>query len=72
MLIEELVMSLMDLSTLEQRVIDYITEERWQEMTVEMVRTGQPNSTNPSEPDMPAGQEEAIALFVAGKMEALG
>jgi acetylornithine deacetylase len=60
-----------DLTELEIKVIDRITEEDWMNLTVEMVRTGQPNSVNPLDPDIPAGEEEAIALFVAGKLEAM-
>lgn len=61
-----------ELTDLERRVLARITEERWQALTTEMVRTGQPNSVNPLDPDIPAGEEEAIALLVAGKLEALG
>lgn len=61
-----------DLTDLERRVLARITEERWEALTREMVRIGQPNSVNPLDPDIPAGQEEAIALFVAGKLEAMG
>lgn len=62
----------MKFSTLEQKVIDRVNEQEWIDLTSEMVRTGQPNSANPLDPDIPAGQEEAIALFVAGKLEAMG
>ncbi len=61
-----------DLSDLEARVLARITEEKWETLTTEFVRTGQPNSTNPLDPDIPAGEEEAIALLVAGKLEAMG
>ena len=61
-----------ELSGLEDRVLSRITEESWLALTTEMVRTGQPNSVNPLDPDIPAGEEEAIALFVAGKLEAMG
>ena len=61
-----------DLTDLEQRVLARITAERWEALTAEMVHTGQPNSANPLDPDIPAGEEEAIALLVAGKLEALG
>ena len=61
-----------DLSTLESRVLARITEDRWQALTTEMVRTGQPRSGNPLDPDVPSGEEEAIALLIAGKLEALG
>lgn len=61
-----------ELNDLERRVLARITEERWETLTTEMVRTGQPNSVNPLDPDIPAGEEEAIALLVAGKLEAMG
>ena len=60
------------LTALEDRIIARIDEAEWLELTTEMVRTGQPNSVNPLDPDIPAGEEEAIALFVAGKLEAMG
>ena len=64
--------SLQDVSDLEKKVLARITEERWLALTTEMVRTGQPHSVNPLDPDIPAGEEESIALFVAGKLESMG
>lgn len=61
-----------DLSDLEQKVINRVSEGEWLELTQEMVSIGQPNSVNPLDPDLPSGQEEAIALFVAGKLESMG
>jgi acetylornithine deacetylase len=61
-----------DISPLEQRVLDRIDEAEWLELTTQMVRIGQPNSVNPLDPDLPSGQEEAIAMFVGGKLEAMG
>ena len=60
------------LTDLEQRVIARIQESDWVSLTSEMVRTGQPHSVNPLDPDIAAGEEESIALFVAGKLEAMG
>jgi len=57
---------------LQNTLINGINEEEWISLTTEMVAIGQPNSTNPLDPDVPAGEEEAIALFVAGKLEAMG
>ena len=57
---------------LESALIENINESEWIELTKEMVAIGQPNSTNPLDPDVPAGEEEAIALFVAGKLESMG
>lgn len=60
------------LTDLQERVLSRITEARWMALTQEMVPIGQPNSVNPLDPDIPAGEEEAIALFVAGRLEAMG
>lgn len=60
------------LSEIEQQVLSRISAAEWLSLTQEMVGIGQPNSTNPLDPDVPAGEEEAIALFVAGKLETLG
>jgi acetylornithine deacetylase len=57
---------------LEKQLVANINEAEWIELTKEMVAIGQPNSTNPLDPDIPAGEEEAIALFVAGKLESMG
>ena len=59
-------------SDLEQRVLSRITEERWLELASELIRTGQPRSGNPLDPDLPPAEEEAISMLVAGKLEALG
>jgi acetylornithine deacetylase len=60
------------LSDLDKRVLARINEQDWVALTTEMVRTGQPHSVNPLDPDILAGEEESIALFVAGKLEAMG
>lgn len=60
------------LSELETRVLARISEQEWQTLTTEMVAIGQPHSVNPLDPDIASGEEEAIALFVAGKLEAMG
>lgn len=65
-------MSATDFSELEARVMARITEHRWQKLATELIRTGQPRSGNPLDPDLPAGEEEAIAMMVAGKLQALG
>lgn len=61
-----------DLTSLEQRVLGRISEDRWIKLASELIRTGQPRSGNPLDPDMPGGEEEAIAMLTAGKLEALG
>lgn len=58
--------------SLQASLIGSIDEQEWIDLTIEMVAIGQPNSTNPLDPDIPAGEEEAYALFVAGKLEAMG
>ncbi len=60
------------LTDLDKRVLARINEQDWVALTTEMVRTGQPHSVNPLDPDILAGEEESIALFVAGKLEAMG
>lgn len=57
---------------LEADVLTRITEERWLTLATELIRTGQPRATNPLDPDLPSAEEEAIAMLVAGKLEALG
>jgi formylaminopyrimidine deformylase len=60
------------LSDIEARVLSHITEERWLAHATELIRTGQPRSGNPLDPDLPAAEEEAISMLVAGKLEAMG
>ena len=59
-------------SDLEARVLSAITEERWLALATELIRTGQPRSGNPLDPDLPPAEEEAISMLVAGKLEAMG
>ncbi len=61
-----------NLSPLQQSIVSAISYEGWLKLTSEMVVTGQPDSENPLDPDMPSGSEEAIALYVADKLRALG
>ncbi|MGH1352539.1 MAG: M20 family metallopeptidase [Methyloligellaceae bacterium] len=60
-----------DLTEVEKRVLGFITEEKWLALATEMIRTGQPVSGNPLDPDITTATEEAIAMLVAGKLEAL-
>jgi acetylornithine deacetylase/succinyl-diaminopimelate desuccinylase-like protein len=60
------------LTPLQQRVAQSITHEDWLRLTRELVTTGQPDSENPLDPDMPSGSEEKIALCVADKLRGLG
>lgn len=57
---------------IEAKVLSRITEERWLTLAAELIRTGQPRSGNPLDPDLPPAEEEAISMLVAGKLEALG
>ncbi len=61
-----------NLTAIERRVIDSITQEAWLALTRELVVSGQPDSENPLDPDMPSGREETIALLVADKLKAMG
>ena len=61
-----------NLTDLEQHVLENITEDLWLDLTCEMIKTGQPSSSNPLDPDIIGTEEEAIALLVAGKLEAAG
>jgi len=61
-----------NLNSIEQQIVSAVTYEAWLTLTSELVVTGQPDSENPLDPDMPSGSEEKIALCVAGKLRALG
>lgn len=61
-----------NLTELEKRILARITEERWITLAGELIRTGQPRSGNPLDPSLPGAEEEAIAMLVAGKFEAMG
>ena len=60
------------LSPLQRRIVDSIHHDAWLALTRELVTTGQPDSENPLDPDMPSGSEERIALCVADKLRGLG
>ena len=62
----------MTLSATQNNVLERITEERWLALATQLIKTGQPLACDPLDPDLPSGQEEAIAMLVAGKLEALG
>ena len=62
----------MTLSTIQNNVLEHITEDRWLALATQLIKTGQPLACDPLDPDLPSGQEEAIAMLVAGKLEALG
>lgn len=60
------------MNALEQKIVNSIHYDDWLALTSELVTTGQPDSENPLDPDMPSGSEEKIALCVAAKLRALG
>ena len=60
------------LDTLDEQIVSSITYDAWLQLTGELVVTGQPDSENPLDPDMPSGSEEKIAQCVAAKLRALG
>ncbi len=62
----------MTLTATQNNVLERITEERWLALATQLIKTGQPLACDPLDPDLPSGQEEAIAMLVAGKLEALG
>ena len=59
-------------SELEREILKDITEERWLKLAAELIKTGQPRASDPLDPDLPGGEEEAIAMLISGKLEALG
>ncbi len=61
-----------NLTEREKLVLQHITQDLWLDLACEMIRTGQPRSTNPLDPNIIETEEEAIAMLVAGKLEALG
>lgn len=56
----------------EAAVLAAITEQRWLDLACELIPAGQPDAENPLDPDEPAAREEGAALFVGGKLEAMG
>ena len=60
------------LTPLQRQIVQSIRHEDWLTLTQELVVTGQPDSENPLDPDMPSGSEEKIALLVANKLRQLG
>lgn len=58
--------------SVEQRLLDSITERAWLALTRELVPAGQPQAENPLDPDMPHGHEEGIANVVAAKLRHMG
>ena len=65
-------MSKNSLTVLEQKVITKITEKSWLDLATDLIRCGQPASGNALDPDLPNGEEEAIAHMVAGELKGMG
>lgn len=60
------------LTELERSVVSRITEERWLSLAEDLIATGQPEATNPLDPDVPSGSEEVIAQRVAKELSEIG
>ena len=61
-----------NLTEVEQRVLDRITEKAWLDLTCELVPAGQPDAENPLDPDEPPAREEGAAIFIADKLRKMG
>lgn len=61
-----------NLTSIEQRVLDRITEKAWLDLTCELIPAGQPEAENPLDPDEPAAREEGAAIVVADKLREMG
>lgn len=61
-----------DLSAVERKVMDIITEQAWLDLACELIPAGQPEAENPLDPEDATAREEAIALLIAGKLRAMG
>jgi acetylornithine deacetylase/succinyl-diaminopimelate desuccinylase-like protein len=61
-----------ELSQVEERVLSFITEKAWLDLTCELVPAGQPEAENPLDPDEAPAREEGAALFIAGKLTEMG
>ena len=61
-----------ELSVVERKVLDLITEKAWLDLACELIPAGQPEAENPLDPEDTAAREEGIALLVAEKLKAMG
>src|SRR5215467_10302279 len=61
-----------DLSAVERKVMDIITEQAWLDLACELIPAGQPEAENPLDPEDTTAREEAIAQLIAGKLRAMG
>ena len=61
-----------ELSAVERRVMDIITEKAWLDLACELIPAGQPEAENPLDPEDTAAREEGIALLIADKLTAMG
>jgi acetylornithine deacetylase/succinyl-diaminopimelate desuccinylase-like protein len=60
------------LSDIETDVLGRITRDAWLSLATDLITTGQPESCNPLDPDMPSGSEEKIAQRVAAYLRSIG
>src|SRR3954469_7435116 len=61
-----------DMSAIERKVLDLITEKAWLDLACELIPAGQPEAENPLDPEDTAAREECIALLIADKLTAMG
>jgi acetylornithine deacetylase len=61
-----------DMSAIERKVLDRITEKAWLDLACELIPAGQPEAENPLDPEDTAAREEGIALLIADKLKAMG
>jgi acetylornithine deacetylase len=61
-----------DLTAVEQRVLERITEAAWLDLAYELVPAGQPDAENPLDPDQAPAREEGAALLIADKLRDMG
>src|SRR5580704_5981098 len=61
-----------DLTAIERRVMDAISEQAWLDLACELIPAGQPEAENPLDPEETAAREEGIALLIAEKLRGMG
>jgi acetylornithine deacetylase len=66
------VMERNDLTEIERRVLDRITEQAWLDLTCELVPAGQPEAENPLDPDEAPAREEGAAIFIGDILREMG
>jgi acetylornithine deacetylase/succinyl-diaminopimelate desuccinylase-like protein len=61
-----------DLTDIERRVLDRVTEKAWLDLTCELIPAGQPEAENPLDPDEAPAREEGAAIFIGNKLREMG